>query len=91
MHAELINMFNQLDLNSMQDALQKHDEWFMTNEDPDIKELRDLLDDNDRDSIIKWILWTDPILTEGGLMHFVMEKVKPLLHKSNCEGNQTNA
>ena len=74
-------IFNTLNNSDLKKVLADHDDWFYTNEDPDIRQLRQLLDENDRDSIIQWFSWTDPILTEGGLYDFIEQKVKPLLIK----------
>jgi len=74
-------IFNKLKTSDLQKVLIDHDNWFYTKEDPDIKQLRHLLDENDRDSIIQWFQWTDPILTEGELFDFIEKKVNPLLIK----------
>ena len=79
--SNVTEIFNKLNTSDLQKVLTDHDDWFYTNEDPDIKQLRQLLDENDRDSIIQWFTWTDPILTEGGLYDFIDKKVKPLLIK----------
>jgi len=47
-----------------------HDKWFPMDDD-DIKNLRKRVDENDKSSIIHWLMGTDPIAENGGFLDFI--------------------
>lgn len=53
----------------LSDILKEHDVWFNSKE--DFPEERAAVKENGRNSIIDWIMGTDPVMEEGGLLTFI--------------------
>lgn len=58
-----------LNLKQLQYLLDRHDEWFLSKE--ELPEERAKVKKNKKESIILWILDTDPIFADGGLFSFL--------------------
>ena len=54
--------------NFLKELLDKHDKWFPYEYGPEISRVIVV---KDKESIIKWIMGSDPIFAEGGLMDFM--------------------
>jgi len=67
---------NCLSLSELKKLLKKHDEWFNFYE--DFAQDKAMLDDRKalktKKQIVKWIMNTDPIFVDGGLLHFLYNK-----------------
>ena len=63
-----------LSLEDLKEILGRHDEWFLNwDEFPDE---RRQVNENDHPSIIDWIMETDPIMVEGGLIDFLKQSTE---------------
>ena len=58
-------------LHKLKEVLKLHDKWFLSWEEPDLREERQKVNEDDKKCIIDWIMETDPIIVEGGLFDFL--------------------
>ena len=58
-----------LSLSDLKEILKKHDDWFLNWE--EFLEERQKVNNEDSTSIINWIIGTDPIFVDGGLLDFI--------------------
>lgn len=61
---------NKLPIEDVRFVMMLHDKWFM-NDDENIIKMRKQVNEDDKNSMIKWLVGTNPIVERGGFLDFI--------------------